>query len=86
MKMNNAGKDMQLWTQTVNQTLKQSATTEDADDMKALAVLCMKKLKALSQQYYVSWEDGGNGSESPDLHLPLRLRPRDMLRPKTKTV
>ena len=86
MKLNTAGKDMWLRTQTPNQKLKQSATTQDADSMKVLPVLCMNKEKAISQVYCISWEDGGNGSDSPALNLPLRLRPRDMLRPKTKTV
>ena len=82
MKLITAGKDMWLRTQTANQKLKQSATAQYADGMKTLPVLCMNKLKAISQEYYVSLEDGGNGSESPALNLPLRLWPRDMLRPK----
>ena len=62
MKINKAGKDMWLRTRTWNQKLKQSATTQDADGMKAMPVFCMKKSKAISQQYCVSWEDGGNSS------------------------
>ena len=43
MKPINAGKDMCLRTQTVNQKLEQNAQTQDNDGMEALPVLFMKK-------------------------------------------
>ena len=86
LKPNNADKDLWLRTQPANQKLKQNAQTQGADDMQGLPMLFMKKLKAISQLYYGSWEDEGNGSEPPAPLLPLELQPRDMHRPKTKTV
>ena len=50
MKVENSGKDNWLRTQTTNQKLKQSATTQDGNDMKAMPVSCMKKLEVMSQE------------------------------------
>ena len=72
MKPNNPGKDMWLRTQTANQKLKQNVQTQDVDGMKGLSVLYMKNLKAISQKYYGSCEDEGNGSEPPAPHASTR--------------
>ena len=50
MKPNNAGKNIWLRAQTLNQKLKQNAQTQDADGMQALSVLNTTKLEGISQQ------------------------------------
>ena len=54
---------MWLQTQTENENLKQNAQQQDADTMHALPQLYKKTLKAIFQQFYVSWEDRRNSSE-----------------------
>ena len=51
---------MWLLAETVNENSKKDIqTTQCADAMQALSVLCMKRLEAKSQQKYVSRECGG---------------------------
>ena len=48
MNPNNTGNDMWQWAQIAIQTLKQTAQTQNADDMQAMSVLSMTLLEAVS--------------------------------------
>ena len=50
---------MWLRAQTAYEKLKQYAQAQDAEGMQAMFVLYMTKLDAISQQRYVSWDNGG---------------------------
>ena len=50
MKPNNAGKEMWLRVQTVNQKLKQNAQTQDGDGMQTIFVQNMTQLEVIFQQ------------------------------------
>ena len=76
MKQNNAGKNMWLWAQTVNQKFQQNAQTQDADGMRTFFCVICDTVRG-----YIFFKNTiirGGGSEPSSPTFPLRLRLHSM--------